>query len=198
MDTEPRTNKVTLIIGGRNEGKTDFIKNLIYPLKQQVIICDTFDVPVWRNFKTFLHPERVSEEITMCQVEGMMKAKQKAIRVINSNTDLIFDHIQHHVWNRFIVIEDATRFVDANVQDNVKNFVLDTKQRNIDLVFTFHSLSDVPPKLIRWSDYITLFKTQENYTSTIRNKIPNQKIEKAFERVKQMPKYANLTVAIGG
>ncbi len=193
-----RINKVSLIVGGRGQGKTDFIKNVIFPLKKRRIICDTFDSPVWRTYKTFIHPERESETIEMIDFDQVKNSDSGTFRLISSDTDRIFETIEKEAWNALVVIEDATRFISKNVDSNVRKFVLDTKQRNLDLIFVFHSLSDVPPDLIRWSDTLTLFKTNENFTSYMRTKIPNQSIEKAFNRVKQMPQYSEITINIGG
>lgn len=193
-----RINKVALIIGGRGQGKTDFIKNVIFPLNKRRIICDTFDSPVWRNYYTFIHPERESEKIEMIDFDRVKENDPGTFRLISSDTDRIFQTIEKEAWNSLVVIEDATRFISKNVDSNVRKFVLDTKQRNLDLIFVFHSLSDVPPDLIRWSDTLTLFKTNENFTSYMRTKIPNQSIEKAFNRVKEMPQYSQITINIGG
>lgn len=194
-----RTNKVTIIVGGRNQGKTDFVKNLLYPNRSnRIIIGDTFDNPPWRNWKTHDHPEREAETLPIVSAENFLSNSDPVIRLADSDTNAIFDHIQFNVMNASVVLEDATRFIDSNVPDSVKNFVLDTKQKNIDLFFVFHSLSDVPPKLVRWSDYLTLFKTNENFNSYLRQKFPNQAIEAAFNRVKSLPQYSNITINIGG
>lgn len=194
----PRINKVSLIVGGRGQGKTDFIKNTIFPLQTRRIICDTFDSPVWRNYKTFQHPERESEIIKMIDLNDVKKSDKGTFRLISSDTEAIFKQIESDAWNAQVIIEDATRFISRQVDSNVRKFVLDTKQRNLDLIFVFHSLTDVPPDLIRWSDTLTLFKTNETFTSYLRGKIPNQSIEKAFRKVSELPKYAHLTINIGG
>lgn len=198
MSADKRINKVSLIVGGRGQGKTDFTKDLIFPLKKKRIICDTFDSPPWHNFKTFHHPEREGEVIPIVSIDEIKSSDKSAVRIVSSDTDAIFDAIQKNAWNSVVVIEDATRFISRQVDANVRKFVLDTKQRNLDLIFIFHSLTDLPPDLIRWSDYLTLFKTNESFTSYLRSKIPNQLIEKAFMKVKSMPQYSNVTIAIGG
>ncbi len=193
-----RINKVSLIVGGRGSGKTDFVKNLIYQIPKRRIICDTFDSPVWKTFKTYLHPERESERIKEIGFDNVKSQDKGAFKLISSDTDRIFQTIESDAWNSLVVIEDATRFIRKNVDESVRKFVLDTKQKNLDLIFIFHSLSDVPPDLIRWSDTLTLFKTNETFTSYMRNKFPNQMIEKAFEKVRTLPDYSPVTVHIGG
>lgn len=189
---------MTIIVGGRGGGKTDFIKNLIYKLPKRRIICDTFDSPVWRNYKTFLHPERESELIQEITFDQVRDQKLGTFKLISSDTDKIFETIEKEAWNSLIVIEDATRFIGHKVDNNVKRFVLDTKQRNLDLIFVFHSLTDVPPDLIRWSDFITLFVTNEVWNNYFKQKFPNQLIERAFHKVRELPKYSQVTINIGG
>lgn len=189
------------MVGGRGSGKTDFVKNLIYPLTKKRYICDTFDNPAWRTYKTHLHPERSGEIIPIIDLEDVIEDATEGtetFRIANSDTDAIFDTIEKDVWNALVVVEDATRFISRQVSSEVRKFVLDTKQRNLDLIFVFHSLTDVPPDLIRWSDYLTLFKTNEAWNSTLRNKFPHQGIERTFHKVRSLPQYSNLTINIGG
>lgn len=192
-----RINRVTLIVGGRGSGKTDFVKNLIHPLNKRRIICDTFDSPVWRNYKTFKHPERESEIIHSINFDQVKEQKNGTFKLISSDTDQIFETIEKDAWNSLIVIEDATRFIEKKLSNDVKKMVLDTKQKNTDLIFIFHTLSSVPPDLIRYSDFLTLFKTKENWSPYFSTKFPIQQIEKAFHKVREMPEYSQLTVNIG-
>jgi len=195
---DTRINKVTIVIGERNAGKTDFTKNLIYPIPKKKIVVDTHDSENWRNYRTFKHSGRSTELIPIVPMNAMFNEQKSTVRVITSDPEQVFSFIALKAYNCLIVLEDATRFFDdGKVPKNVKTFILDTKQRNVDFILVFHSLSDVPPKLIRWSDYITLFKTIEVWSPAFNGKFPNQKIRAAFDRVKKLPQYSEFTVQIG-
>jgi len=53
--------------------------------------------------------------------------------------------------------------------------LLDTKQKNIDVLIQYHGVGDVPPALFRYADYIVLFKINDNLPA-YRSKIPNYSI----------------------
>ncbi|MFA5158621.1 MAG: hypothetical protein WC451_05565 [Patescibacteria group bacterium] len=99
--------------------------------------------------------------------------------------------------NALVIVEDATRFVGTKLTDDQKTIVLDSKQKNIDMFWTFHSLMSIPPDLVRISDTLVLGKTNENFTSYLRNKFPISGLEQGFQEVKtNKNKYFNKTLLI--
>lgn len=60
-----------------------------------------------------------------------------------------------------IAIEDAARFMPDNnrLDTDLRDMIINAKQRSMDICLLFHDWSDVPPKLIRWIDEIYLHKT---------------------------------------
>lgn len=158
-----RTNKVILVAGTRGTGKTDFIKNVIRNQKSKfpkTLIVDTFDSPVWKDLSTHDHPEDL-KPIPVLSPTNFKRWKKGLARIYSPNTKSLMQLIAHHSKNTFIVFEDATRYIGSKVTDDVNNFVLDSKQKNLDLVFIFHSLMSIPPDLVRVSDVLVLFKTNE-------------------------------------
>lgn len=194
-----RVNRVILIVGTRGTGKTDFTKSLVHGHKKKVLVVDTFDNPPWRNFKTWDHPEWEAESIPVIPMYSLKDWHGKTGRVFGADTSRIMKLITTGIYNSLIVFEDATKYIGSRLSDDVRMFVLDSKQKNLDLVFIFHSLMDVPRDLTRVSDYLVLFKTNELLDTTIKSKYPNQQIWRAFEKVnKHKDRYFNKTVAIGG
>jgi hypothetical protein len=54
-----------------------------------------------------------------------------------------------------------------------------------------------PPDLVRIADYIVLFKTNEAFTSQLKNKYPHPDIEKTFKEVSAHKDFhANKTVTL--
>lgn len=192
-----RTNKVILIAGTRGTGKTDFIKNLLAKMTHfdKRLVVDTFDSDTWENLETFLHPEQKKINVPIIQLEKFPRWKNGIGRIFSSDTRHLMELIQQHALNTFIVFEDATKYIGSRLTDDMKMFVLDSKQKNLDLVFIFHSLSQIPPDLIRVSDAIQLFKTQEGEPS--KTKYPFPDIPPAMQRIRQhKSRYYNETIIL--
>jgi hypothetical protein len=79
-------------------------------------------------------------------------------RIFGSDTDSIFATIQTHFYNGLVVFEDASKYIRRQLSDDVRKFILDSKQKNIDLIFVFHGFSYAPPEMWRIVDAVTLFK----------------------------------------
>ena len=164
-----RTNKVILIAGTRGTGKTDFVKDLIFKMMDnfsKTLVVDTFDSDVWQNLKTWNHPERINFPVTKIPVSKLKRWKAGVGRIYSSDTTKIMNEISEHAKNTFIVFEDATKYIGSKLEKETRNFVLDSKQKNLDLVFIFHSLASIPPELVRVSDTLILFKTNEGKVSS--------------------------------
>ncbi|MDX1447218.1 hypothetical protein [Lishizhenia sp.] len=160
-----RTNKVNLIAGGRGTGKTDYTKQVIQAsIMPKKLIVDTFDNPPWRNFKTWNHPEWERLKIPLIpDIKYLKNWKQGTYRIVVKDFEEFNQFIEEHVFNALILYEDATRFIGSTLDPNLKSFIYDTKQKNIDMLFVFHSLASIPPELVRSSDTLTLFKTNEGH-----------------------------------
>lgn len=173
-----RTNRVILIIGGRGSGKTVLGKNLqnyicaVQPTMYGLVV-DTFDHPRYRSGYITIHP-------------GMIPriAKMGRYRVFGSNTFDIMNEIQHSAKNACILFEDASKYIPANVPDEIRRFVLDSKQKNLDLIFMFHGFGFVPPALYRLVDGIYVLRTNDT-PDTRKSLIPcYDEVKAAFERVR--------------
>ena len=89
-----RTNKVFILIGNRDTGKTDFTKVLVSSSQlPKKLIVDTFDNPVWRNMKTHDHLDWVNTLIPIMDVEDLPLHKQGLYRIFENDTDFMQDQI---------------------------------------------------------------------------------------------------------
>lgn len=61
-----------------------------------------------------------------------------------------------------LVMEDAVKYLEANVPKQIKTGFIDNRNRGIDIIVMFHALSDVPKYLARMYNDLVLFKTDEN------------------------------------
>lgn len=173
-----RTNKVILIIGGRGSGKTVLGKNLLnknlaaHP-EMYGLVVDTFDHPAYRRGFIRVTP-------------GMIARinEPKKYRVFGSNTYDIMSSIDKAAMNATLLFEDASKYISGQVSDDVKRFILDSKQKNLDLFFMFHGFGLVPPALYRLVDGIYLLKTNDSPVSR-RALIPcYEDVFKAFTEIR--------------
>ena len=154
---------IAVIVGGRGTGKTTFVKELIKKSpKPKKIITDTFHHPSYADTRAISGIE-------------LIRLKSGEVHYHNSDTELMLADLTK-VANALIVLEDCSKYVAENPQPTVKNLCLDSKQKNTDLIFIYHSLAEVPKKLYRWIDYLEIFKTQEVFENQ-KNRIS------AYERI---------------
>jgi hypothetical protein len=149
-----RINYVNLILGKRGSGKTTYVLELIQKIRKtrpemKILIVDTFENP------SYFHIPKISID--------MLPRWQNAnvYKIFGSNTDEILEAIQTHCYNTLIIFEDAVKYINKNLQKNVRKFIIDSKQKNLDLIFLFHGFMSTPPELFRLSDSITLFRCDE-------------------------------------
>lgn len=179
-----RTNKVILLAGTRGTGKTDFIKKIVKSSNlPKKLIVDTFDSPVWHDLKTHDHPDWKDNKVPVVELSKLKYWKSGTYRIYSSDTDTMMSIIQTDIQNCLLVLEDATRYVRANLQKDVRYFVYDSKQKNLDIVFIFHSLASIPLELARISDLLVIKRTSEALTSSLKNRFPVGDFEKAFKEV---------------
>jgi len=178
-----RVNYITLVAGTRGTGKTTYFKgshelkiNGIIDLfldrdpKQKILVVDLFDSPVW-------------QDVPLITTDKLARWKSGMYRIFHSDPDQLMSVIQRHCYNTVIIFEDATKYIKATLNENLRRLLIDSKQKNLDVFFAFHYLMAVPPDLVRISDYLVLFKTNESFTSQLRNKYPHPDIIKGFTDV---------------
>jgi hypothetical protein len=148
-----RVNKITLILGRRGSGKSYYTIKKVLPEyrkshpRQRVLVVDTLDHPDY----SFL-PAITAEMIARWTGKG-------AYRCYDKRVDMVFSNIAEHVKNALIIFEDATKYVNKVLQKEVKEFIFDSKQKNLDLIFQFHGFASCPPELFRLCDIIVMFHT---------------------------------------
>jgi Cdc6-like AAA superfamily ATPase len=146
-----RINTVNLILGKRGSGKTTYTLELIKKIQNsrkdiKILIVDTFENP------SYVHIPKIS-------IEMLSRWKNPSIyKVYESDTEEMLKAIQKYCTNTMIIFEDAVKYINKVLQKDVRKFIIDSKQKNLDLVFLFHGFSSTPPELFRLSDTVTIFK----------------------------------------
>lgn len=186
LDT--RINYVTALIGGRGTGKTTFTIDLIKKYRaahpeMKILIMDLLDHPAYR-------------EIPFIKVDMLQRWKGSSIYRIIDLPELVLPEISRVCYNTLLIFEDATSYMEGRLEEPVKRFVIQSKQKNLDMLFQFHGFNDIPPKLLRYMDILTIFKCDSpEYRK--RQIIEYKSVLKAWETVmKDKNPYANQTVII--
>ena len=146
-----RINIVALIVGRRGSGKTIYTKRMIkkYLENKKVLVCDTLDHPSYKGV----------ERIKPIDIPNMENGD--FCRVFGGETDRILNAC-NKFSNGLLVFEDATKYVGKNLTKEVKQFIYDSKQKNVDILFLFHGFTSCPPDLFRACDMLVMFKTGDS------------------------------------
>lgn len=161
-----RQNLIGIICGGRGTGKSTFIRKIIDNHAKKALLVDTNDNAIFRDIP------KIAPNLLERWVSG-------TFRIVSEETEEVLEQLYQHVWNALIVFEDATAYMQFNMPPVIKKIMLVSKQRNLDLLFTFHSFRNIRPDFFAYSNFIEIFKTGESI-SQFKNKIPQ------FERVERV------------
>lgn len=182
-----RFNLVGLIIGQRGTGKTSFIKGdkkvnvpgliPIYQKKNiKVLIIDTLDHPAYRDVPIL--PQTKFKQFNKGVVRLFMEPDNilKLVDLINTSP---------HLNNTFIIFEDAGKYTEKSLPKAFKRLIIDSKQRNIDILFCYHCFIDTPANIFTKADYIQLFKTEDSPVVRKNNLRLFDKVNNAYNEVKK-------------
>ncbi len=165
-----RQNLIDLHIGGRGTGKSTDILNLIKAHPKKALIYDTDNNSIYKD-------------IPVIKPEDIARWKSGIYRIVDTDYNKVFELIHEHVWNALVIFEDATKYMQHQVPEVIKQLMLVSKQKNLDLIFTFHSFRNVRPDFYSSANYITKFKTGEDI-SQFKSKIIGYELVKTMhERV---------------
>lgn len=179
MEADKRFNYVSVLVGDRGTGKTTWLKgdpsvNIkgLFPsyLEQnkKVLITDTLDHPAYREFP-------------MIRMEQIPRWKKGVYRLIIRPDEFVpaIEYFQEHIWNALVVVEDAYKVMQERIPKPVSRYIIDTKQKNVDMIFMYHTWGWVVPKLATICDAFEIFKTEDS------PEIRKQAIAGCYNRVLQ-------------
>ncbi len=175
-----------MVAGARGKGKTGWVKkNIVLPSKHpKKLIVDTFDSSSWRTMETFDRPDLRLIPVPVLPHDAVPEWNSGLYRMFGQPGEM-FSLIEQHLNNSLVVFEDATKYVGSKLTEETKRFVYDSKQKNLDLVYVFHSLASIPPELVRAADILVLFKTNEGQPS--KDKYPFPEIGQAMDHLRNLP-----------
>lgn len=167
---------VALVVGGRGTGKSTFINGLIQKSKKKVLLFDTDANPIYSKMP----------EIELEDMDNLARWKSGNLRIISIDYEYVFAKMYENVNDALIIIEDASKYIENQIRGDLKKLVLASKQRGLDMIFTFHRFKDIPKKLASYADFAEVFKTQENIKECA-DRVPLGWVEPVFDEVKAHP-----------
>lgn len=194
---DDRFNEVGTILGQRGTGKTLYLigsklssnpndkplnkKGLldIYVAKgMKILIVDTLDHPSYRNIPILKQNEFLKFRSGVARVIFEPDNMNKFINLINRAP---------FMNNTLIVLEDAGKWTGEKLSAQLKRLIIDTKQRNIDIILMYHCFIDTPANLFTKTDFIKLFKTEDSPEIRKERMRLYSKVAEAYEQVKKHP-----------
>lgn len=182
--TKNRDNIVAVITGNRGTGKSTFLDDIIKDHPKKVLIYDMDDNPIYSHYQ-IIEPEQI-------------KVWKRGVKVIiDVDYDKVIDEMTEHLYNTLIVLEDATKYIDSDPKKAISRLILASKQRNLDIILTFHTYRSAPPKVLSWGDYLQVFKTDEEIKQ-FKSKIPKYStVKNVYDRIQASEnRYLTKTVKV--
>lgn len=185
-----RINLVGAILGKRGSGKTYFVNNQLlkeyrkaHP-EMKILVVDTLD-----------HPDYFQvAEMPLKKLKYWVKPSM--YRIFSSNTDQVMAEIATNLKNCLIIFEDASKYVGRTLTSDMRRFIYDSKQKNLDIIFLFHGFASAPAELFRVIDFIHLFRT-DNPEYRKSELVNYDEIKESYDRImKSSNPYANETIRI--
>lgn len=174
--SENRLNRCILAIGRKGTGKSTIARRIAEVSRKKTLVLDTDDHPDYAAFELW-------------DPANLHKWKTGNIRIITSEPEIALQEINRKASNAFVICEDAAKYINANIQKEVKSFIIDHRKRNFDLLMMFHFLADVPPYVAKQYDFMLLFKTGDSLAVS-QNKFANwHTILNKLQRINAHPSF---------
>lgn len=186
-----RQNMTYIIIGRQGTGKSDSTKSIIQKILSKndsitkLVVFDEFDSDIWVNLETWDHPEWKNDVVSVIPIDKLLKLKSGKVRICQETDDIkMYLSTFKQLNNSIIVFEDATRYFPSETAPpkELLSILLNAKQRNNEVILIFHSLMDVPKKLVRNIRIIILHHTDDG---EVPKKFGNKSIHTAYGLLKK-------------
>lgn len=94
-----------------------------------------------------------------------------------------------------VVMEDATGFLQGKQELDFRRMISAKMFTQNNYIILFHSVTDVPPFLMRMSNIVVLFKTLDN-VKEVERKFNNDQLTKGVIKLQAMKKYSYLQLKL--
>jgi len=148
---------VIIIIGGAKQGKTPFIKD--YCKESNLLV---FDVQNEYGDKT-KYPNQKPYNLTT-------NNNLARSRIIDLEVES-FIELCKQKRNTVCVFEEATMFFQGMTNDEMRKLIFGKAHTGNVIVLVFHSINSVPPRIMEGTDFVVLFKTNDEIKTVERKYI---------------------------
>jgi hypothetical protein len=153
--------ETNVIVGFKGQGKSPYIRELIkaYDLRKQqiLVICPS-------------NPLSFQDLIELKSLKALKGRKWHGIFKYYNNEDemqMLYDIKDlcdsGDLKNGAIFFDDCAAYMDSNVPRVLRSFLINHKNKDLDLFFVSHMLRMVPPFIRGNSSTVTVFKTAETF-----------------------------------
>ncbi len=146
-----RINYLLLLVGNRGTGKTTTALQVAEKTGKAVIVINTDRHPAYADFD-------------VVTVDELKKWKGKKCVVFVQDEDEVnqaADILNKYQANAVVIFEDAQKYINENISKPILRLIINHRMRNFDLLFMFHFLKHVPPKIACNYNILFLFKTTD-------------------------------------
>lgn len=150
--------KLYIIIGAPGQGKSEFVKQAIQGRR-----CFVFDIQNEYGSRTKYKGQRPL----------LLSDNPNAERARYTGHDLEqFQQMCLRKRDSILVFEEATMFFEGRTGKTTRQIMISRKHTGNAIMFLFHSINSVPPRIMEISEYVVLFKTNDQ-EHTVRYKYNN-------------------------
>jgi hypothetical protein len=172
-----RQNLISALVADRGKGKTPFIiGDKTVPVEgivesylnrdMKFLILDTV------NHSKYRHIPRI-------EINQIKFWKKGVYRFWGNRAELkkMLVVISQELFNAGVACEDAHKYIDTPVPDALIDFLIDTKEKNIDFFFLYHAFGWIPKDLYRVIDAYEIFKSSEH------PKVRKEQLSGCYEKI---------------
>lgn len=154
MNEPTRTPKQIIVLGTNGTGKTTFVKKLVISelkKKDSHILIVVPDDMEW-NTVDFVHP----------------KFPERIERYVGARKIIYFDGLLDIIRDRFrnglIIFDDCRAYWNKPnaVEGELHSILIRRRQQMIDVAFSVHGFTELPPKMFTFTTHYVLFRTKDN------------------------------------
>lgn len=158
----PRRNYAILFVGKRFTGKTTQAIAFAEKSGKRIIVVNTDRHPAYADYK----------EITPEELKAWKGKKCVVYCQDQADADKVADTLNKYQANAFLVFEDSQKYVGQDVSKEFQRLIINHRMRNFDILFMYHALKLVPPKVAMNYEMLFLFKTSDGKVN-LGGKYPN-------------------------
>jgi hypothetical protein len=152
MEKKTRLNLTTALVSGKGTGKSTYARKLAtITLKnnKRVLVVDTIVSPVW-------------DDVQLIEIEDLPRWKKGIKRVLVKDYENDFATIAESIKNGLVICEDARKYAGSKPTKALIDLMIDSKQKNLDMMLVYHAWGWLPADMLRVLDYIVIGKTQDS------------------------------------